>query len=313
MPFLKRERCPCCQTTQVRELYRCSYDDPAIQDYLTTAYKAVGPGIDYAALRGELFILVECLNCELVYQQYIPDSALMEQLYEHWIDPQTVFARHQQSDTLVYYGRYAQEIMQVMAVLGQSPHTLTFLDYGMGWGKWARMAQAFGTTAYGTELSPSRIAYAQQYGITVLNDSKLPNYQFDFINTEQVFEHLPEPLETLRLLKNSLKPGGLLKISVPDGTDLKRRLNVLDWRAPKGSRNSLNPVSPLEHINCFKRITLQKLAASVGLIEYQIPLTIQYAFATNWQLPKPLLKNLLLPLMRNLLHRGTYLFFRHAA
>ncbi len=313
MPFLKRNHCPSCQKTNIRELYRCGYDDPAIRDYLTTAYKAVGPGIDYASLQGEVFVLVECLNCELVYQQYIPDPTLMELLYERWIDPQTVFARHQQSDTLAYYGRDAQEIMQVMAVLRKSPHTLTFLDYGMGWGKWARMAQAFGTTAYGTELSPSRIAYAQKYGITVVNESELANYQFDFINTEQVFEHLPEPLETLRLLKRSLKADGLLKISVPDGADLKRRLSVMDWRAPKGSRNSLNLVSPLEHINCFQRVTLQKLAAAVGLVEYQIPLSTQYAFATNWQWPKPLFKNLLLPLRRTLLQRGTYLFFRHAA
>ena len=128
MSFLTRDCCPCCQTTHVRELYRCGYDDPPLQDYLTTAYKAVGPGIDYAALQGAMFILVECPNCELIYQQEIPDPALMEQLYEHWIDPQTVFARHQQSDTLAYHSRDAQEIMQVMAILGKSPHTLAFLD-----------------------------------------------------------------------------------------------------------------------------------------------------------------------------------------
>lgn len=313
MPFIERTHCPSCHATTAHELYRCAYTDPAIQGYLTTAYAAVGHGIEVEYLQGASFILRECAECGLVYQQQIPDDALMERLYEQWIDPQTVFARHQQSDTLAYHSRDAQEIMQVMAFLNQPPHALAFLDFGMGWGKWARMAKAFGCDAYGTELSPARIAYAQAHGVKVLSEAELANQQFDFINTEQVFEHLPEPLITLKTLTQALKPTGLLKISVPDGSDLKRRLTVMDWSAPKGSQLSLNAVSPLEHINCFTRPTLQKMAASAGLREVKIPLRLQYAFATNWQLPKPLLKNLLLPLSRNLLQRGTYLFFRHAA
>ncbi len=311
MYFIERTRCPSCHATTVRELYRTAYTDPALRAYLTDAYQAVGHGIEYEYLEGAAFTLVECTNCELVYQQQIPDDALMERLYERWIDPQTVFARHQQSDTLAYHSRDAQEIMQVMAFLGKSPHQLAFLDFGMGWGKWARMAKAFGCDAYGTELSPARIAYAQAHGVKVISEAELAQQQFDFINTEQVFEHLPAPLVTLQQLKRALKPTGLLKISVPNGEDLKRRLAVMDWAAPKGSKNSLNAVSPLEHINCFKRVTLQKMAASAGLREVQIPLTVQYAFATNWQPPKPFIKNLLLPLSRNLLQRGTYLFFRH--
>lgn len=312
MPLLERTCCPSCHATAVRELYRCAYAEPALQAYLTAAYRVVGHGIEYEYLDGATFILDECTNCELIYQRQIPDDGLMERLYEHWIDPQMTFARHQENDTLAYHSRDAQEIMQVMAFLGKSPHQLAFLDFGMGWGKWARMAKAFGCEAYGTELSPARIAYAQAHGIKVLTENELANHQFDFINTEQVFEHLPEPLVTLQHLKNALKPSGLLKISVPDGADLKRRLAVRDWSAPKGSKNSLNAVSPLEHINCFKRATLQKMAALAGLRTVQLPLTIQYAFATNWRLPKPFLKNVIMPLSRNVWQRGTYLFFRHA-
>jgi hypothetical protein len=87
----------------------------------------------------------------------------------------------------------------------------------------------------------------------------------------------------------------------------------MDWAAPKGSKNSLNPVSPLEHINCFKRATLCTMAGAAGLQAAQLPLCIHYAFATNWQLPKPALKNLLVPFTRNVLHRGTYLLFRHSS
>ena len=50
------------------------------------------------------------------------------------------------------------------------------------------------------------------------------NLRFDFINTEQVFEHISEPLETLKELKTLLKPGGIIKISVPTADDINRRL-----------------------------------------------------------------------------------------
>jgi len=313
MNFIERSCCPACSGVAVQQLYTTPYTDPALRAHLDHAYAAVGNGIEYEYLAGAAFTLIECTNCGLVYQQQIPDDALMARLYEHWIDPQIVFDRHLQSDTLAYYGRDAQEIMQLIHFFGKSPHELSFFDFGMGWGKWVRMAKAFGTNAFGSEISPSRIAYAQSHGLQIIDWEEIPRHQFDFINTEQVFEHLPDPLETVQHLKHALKPNGLLKISVPDGADLKRRLAVMDWHAPKGSKNSLNLVSPLEHINCFTRAGLCQMAASVGLQEAKIPLRIQYAFATNWQLPKPALKNLLVPFRRNLLKKGSYLLFRHSS
>ena len=56
----------------------------------------------------------------------------------------------------------------------------------------------------------------------------------------------------------------------------------MDWKAPKNSRNSLNPVAPLEHINCFRRKSLIKMAAIAGMEEVVIPMSIQYAYTSNW-------------------------------
>jgi SAM-dependent methyltransferase len=96
---------------------------------------------------------------------------------------------------------------------------------------------------------------------------EIPARRFDLINAEQVFEHLPEPLDTLRHLSRGLKPGGLLRIGVPNGTGLKQSLAAWDWTAPKGSARSLNAVAPLEHLNCFTRTSLLVLAETAGLRE----------------------------------------------
>ena len=165
---------------------------------------------------------------------------------------------------------------------------------------------------YGTELSQARIEYAKASGIKVITWEDIPNYRFDFINTEQVFEHLSEPMETLVHLKRALKPGGMIKISVPNGWDIKRRLRIADWIAPKGFRNSLNPVAPLEHINCFNHEVIVKMASRIGLKLEALPFRlIKTGFAISLI---DSLKAIAKPYYNFLTRRKrTYLFFRNSA
>lgn len=181
----------------------------------------------------------------------------------------------------------------------------------MGWGKWALMVKAFGCESYGTELSEERIKYATSNGIKVLAWDEIPKHSFDFINTEQVFEHISNPLDTFIYLKDALKSNGILKISVPTANDIKKRLKIMDWKAPKGTRNSLNPVAPLEHINYFRRNSLIKMANLAGMEEVVIPMRTQYLYTSNWRGAKRIAKNILLPIYRNVLKRQNYLFFRN--
>lgn len=311
--FQRRENCPVCQSSDVEMLYECGYADNAIRHYLDQAYAVVGAGIEFRYLDDATFTLVACRNCGLAYQESVPNDELMDVLYEQWIDPQISFERHeQQINTLAYYAKYAQEIMQMLAYFKQMPAQLQVLDAGMGWGKWARMAKAFGCEVYGNELSPARIEYAEAHGIKVLSWEEIPSHKFDFINADQVFEHLPNPAESLRHLVQALKPTGIIRIGVPDGYDIKRRLAVMDWTAAKGTKNSLNLVSPLEHINCFNHDALIQLATNANLQLTAIPLTTQIAHSTNWKLPKEALKNILIPMRQRWLHKGTNLLFRHA-
>jgi SAM-dependent methyltransferase len=102
-------------------------------------------------------------------------------------------------------------------------------------------------------------------GIDIIGWSDIPQERFDFINAEQVFEHISDPVPTLKHLVSALKPKGIVRINVPNGWDIERRLAKCDWDAPKGSRDSLNAIAPLEHINCFNKKALVVLAARAGL------------------------------------------------
>ena len=307
--FYEREICPACSSSVFQRLYRESYDKPPISDYLNSFYSPVG-GVDFKYLINATYDLCECQECGLIFQKEIPGDELMEVLYEKWIDPKKVFYNHQKNDRLGLYTYYAQEISTIIAHLGKVPSELTFFDFGMGWGKWALMAKGFGCESYGTELSEERIKYATSNGIRVIKWNDIPKHNFDFINTEQVFEHIANPLDTLIYLKDALKDHGMLKISVPTANDIQRRLKVMDWKAPKGTRNSLNPVAPLEHINYFRRKSLIKMLSLAGMEEVVIPLKTQYKFTSHWGGVKRIAKNILLPIYRNTLKRQNYIFCR---
>lgn len=307
--FVERGTCPVCDSDRFHKLYECPYDRAPISDYLADFYLPQGM-IEPEYLADASYVLCECAKCSAIFQKSIPAGALMERLYEHWIDPEKIFRLVENESNLHYYAGYAQEIMQIIAFIDKMPSSLTFLDYGMGWGRWAAMAQAFGCNSYGTELSTARIEFAKSKGVRCITHEEIVRYEFDFINTEQVFEHIPEPLATLRYLKNVLKPDGIIKISVPPAYDIARRLRVMNWKSSKGSRNSLNAVAPLEHINCFRRKSILAMADATGLREVSIPMTTQWAYTTDWCGPGRSVRNLIRPPYRNLLKRQNYIFLR---
>jgi 2-polyprenyl-3-methyl-5-hydroxy-6-metoxy-1,4-benzoquinol methylase len=309
--FISRERCPSCDSPQFKSIYQTPYDEPPVRNYLEEFYSRQG-GVEFEYLDGTTYELCECSSCGLIFQRDIPNNALMERLYEVWIDPRKVFEQHLKEDGLAHYSHHAQEIMQIVAWFDVAPSTLRFLDFGMGWGEWALMAKAFGCDAYGAELSRERIRHATSIGVKVVSWDEISRHRFDFINTEQVFEHIPEPLQTLHHLKKSLKPGGLIKISVPTANDIARRLRIMDWRAGKGTKNSLNPVAPLEHINFYRRKSLIRMASAAGLEEVLMPLKLYYRYLSAWR-GINIAKNLLRPIYRNVLKRQNCLFFRYGS
>lgn len=259
-----RDACPGCRSPQRVTLYRRPYSDPEIRQYLHDFYSPQG-GVEYEYLEGADYVLDECSDCGLIYQEQIPGPELMLRLYETWLDPKRSFETYRSSRSVASFAATAQEIARVHAYLGAAPFELEVLDFGMGWGNWCFLAKGFGCTAHGTELSAARIELARASGIEVVRWEEIPGQRYDLIHTEQVFEHLAEPLATLRHLARGLRPGGLVRLSVPDGGDIKERLKHPDWRAPKGSPTSLNAVAPLEHVNCFHREALVRMAGEAGL------------------------------------------------
>ncbi len=98
------------------------------------------------------------------------------------------------------------------------------LDVGCGNGAFLHKMRAAGMDAYGVEFSKDGYAQARKLGLNVkhgtLEQQKYPSHSFDVITLNHVFEHLPDPVRTLKELKRILKPQGRIIIAVPNSRSL---------------------------------------------------------------------------------------------
>ena len=279
--FVGRQFCPGCESKSRNALYKMGYSERPLRDYLDSLYGMKGR-IEHQFLAGANFILCECKDCELTYQVEVPNESLMFKLYEEWPSCEDSLDRHRKAKGVDYNKKFVKEIINVIEYSKKNPADLKFLDFGSGWGNWAHLALGFNCDVYGAELSQSKIEHAKASGLRMIEWDDIPNAQLDFINTEQVLEHLSEPLQTLFHLKHGLSPNGILKISVPNGQYIKGAMETWDWSVDRfyvavvRSRASLLPVAPLQHLNCFNHNSLVKMANRAGLEPITIPASTNF-------------------------------------
>jgi SAM-dependent methyltransferase len=251
-------------------------------------------------------------QAQLLFQRDVPDDALLLELYGQWLGKNDELAPHQPPMTLEYHANMAQEVMQLVALMRSrvsDNRRLKFLDFGMGWGHWAQTARALGADVYGLEYSPEKIAHAKSLGFKILDGNDLALHKFDFINTEQVVEHLADPRATVSKLTACLAPRGVLKLSVPDGRQIKATMNNWTWKDSYPRRSEVMEIHPLEHLNCFTSKSLTSMAVACDLKRVELPLSIAYAYSTAWTGIGPSIRKVLQPIKRFVFKRGCYALF----
>jgi 2-polyprenyl-3-methyl-5-hydroxy-6-metoxy-1,4-benzoquinol methylase len=305
--FLERVACPGCECEKSASLFCAPFSDSRIQQFLKRKFR--DPRAITEVLGEATYELRKCAACTLIYQRKVLTDEYSQLLYGKWLlegdaEPELSKERLGPSE----HALYANELLMVGRFFGRPHHLIRLLDYGLGRGWWCRMATALGFEAVGTDLAPALVADARARGITAIDLGELESERFDFINTEQVLEHVTRPLEVVRRLSKALRSGGVIKVSVPDGRGIERRIPLMDWTAPRADRRYLMPATPLIHVNTFNRESIVAMGRAAGLKEAVWPLRLEYSLIDG-SAAKPLLKSLLRPLYRRAL-RTTYVFLR---
>ncbi len=120
-------------------------------------------------------------------------------------------------------------------------------DFGCGTGAWLNSFQDHGWETAGLEPS-SDAAFARHRRLQAIPQEP----EFDLVLAYHVLEHLPRPLDTMKILAGAIRPNGHLFVSVPrlDTIGVHRQLDYC--------------LHPRHHIVGFTEACLRELLARAG-------------------------------------------------
>lgn len=291
----KRDSCPVCDSKESSTVCEFKYEN--FYDFFSV-YDGFNDD-DFNTIKDDFYTLLKCKNCEHHYQQMVADEDFSFTLYEKWINPEKSYKYQKSKYNSRFFNILQYEINLLFHHFNKDPASLKVLDFGAGWGDFAILAKAHGFDVYAVELSDARLKNLQKNNIKVVSLQEC-DIKFDYIRSDQVFEHLSSPKTLLKQLTNLLNKDAILRVAVPNTDALYEKLQVTEINHESDFQNEFNAIFPLEHLNCFNPKNLELMANSVGLKKYKFPLKAEYASSTNWALEN-IFSNLYKPIINRYL------------
>ena len=197
------------------------------------------------------YILLKCYECKFIWQKYSLQNKLQNELYEKLISPKKSLEKSKKN-LEIFKKRFNSEFNFFKEINYKKDFKV--LDYGAGWGNWILSLNYDSKNIFALENSQKRIKYLKMKKINVIsfNYLKKKKPKFDFVRLEQVLEHIEDFDYIFKNFKKILKKDGFVYISVPNSKILFSK-NWINNLLIKG------PAQPLEHLNSFTPISLNKL------------------------------------------------------
>ena len=272
--FDTRTACPVCSSSKFETIYSAPYDDACVRGFIETHYEGQGT-VDYSNFLGGEYVVCLCHTCDALFQKNIPNDRLLDYIYNRLMDPAALESLERRLITLASVDKIAGELAHLFRLIGKSPADIVMLDYGFGYGRWARVARGMGATVYATEIGEEKRQIAASLGVRIISDADIDRMTFDLVHTEQVLEHLVKPGEVFARLAKASRV--LLKAAVParkNAEDLlkKRGLPAVSPfnRVMRGEKalstdDAYVSVQPLEHLNAYSVKTMKWLGDQNGM------------------------------------------------
>jgi len=140
------------------------------------------------------------------------------------------------------------------------PRNVRVLDIGCGFGESLGYHRERGCDAHGVEADANILRVAERHSLNVHHGLFDPRHyapaSFDMVTLDQVMEHLADPAQVLRGIRQVLKPGGLLVLSTP---------NADGWGARVFGRRWIHWHAPY-HLQFFSKASLERVAEGANLV-----------------------------------------------
>ncbi len=298
--MIQRLTCPI-SDTPAEVVFSRPYSLPELRDYPERCGLTAKTG-------DKPFEIRYCPGSGVYFQTWTMDDSELAGLYSPGADERS-FMDQIAGQELHWFAHMTDEILVMRQCVATRPPVV--LDFGCNWGKWASMALAYGCDVYGVDVNQDAAAFCATRGIKMISRAEMGHARFDFINADQVLEHLTEPLEVAREFAAALKPGGYLKLGTPDDPKLPGLLRAAQ---ASGSNAVLEPriidsLTPLAHVNLFNHAALRSLGERVGLRAVRPPFWKWVGAGQLWNLPRQFNRNLRTPWKRWRM-KGSYIWLQ---
>jgi len=236
-----------------------------------------------------------CKQCNLVYGNPLPTETFLEKFYQGFL-----FNKPNKSEVRRIVEKRKVELNKLFNFQGEDKK---FLDYGGGTGSAYKAACELRLNSYYHDLDKEAEAFVkQEHGLTnefIIKDMKSTTLTFDYILSDNVIEHLIDPVNYVREMGAVLKPGGEIIIKTPHGRNTESffyPIVILNGYFLKSLKfNSIGKsiksffwrfwsCDPPRHIYSFSHVNLRMIAENAGfdasevIIDYyNIPL-FKYSF-----------------------------------
>lgn len=184
-------------------------------------YQKILQSRDYRyELTTQKFQLVQCLGCGLIYLNPRLLKSQINKFYpEKYYDSKFSFLEKAVNNFF---------LISDSRILRKIKKTGRLLDLGCGKGDFLLSMKNLGYQVVGIDISQSACRLAKEKGLTVycgeLNSHQFPDKYFDVITLWHVFEHLYDPVKTLREIGRVLKDDGVLVIETPNIASLSFKI-----------------------------------------------------------------------------------------
>ena len=254
MPLIKRNVCPACSKGNFKVIYSLIYSDEKLSSFLKSYY---GNRVKLDKIKDSKYSLLECVNCSLIFQEEIPSNNFLNILYEDLIDTRISFKKKNNFE-IKYNKKLNYEIKLINSIFRKDPKSIDILEFGAGWGYWSKYMQNKNYNISAFEISEKRINFMRKNNIKVIDELDNFKDKFDLIYSEETFEHISKPKETLVAMSKLLKNNGFILLRFPSNFLFKLKLNN-DYK-PKA-----DCAHPLEHINLFNKKSFEFMVKDTDL------------------------------------------------
>ena len=268
--FSTRLKCPACGDTRFSSIWSGRFSDPAVRSMLDRFFYSTDLE---ESLGDQVFSLVTCNGCEFRFHSRVITDEWVPAVYGEWISREQIeaFEAAHVSRPLDSFDerlsglRFLMRLHRLATANGSHQDGLSLLDFGCGDGRLIALARALGITAFGVDISGSRMQVADAHGCIVFStmDALLAAVKspFQIVILNQVLEHVRDPDAVLKALARCMAPEGILFVGVP---------NCWGIGSPR-SFEEFHSVQPIEHINCFTPSSLKSFVETRGFVQVRRP------------------------------------------